>query len=117
MAIRTADPTDAPPDVWDLSYASDSPCSCGELGQRWHSESRTFFWVPCENGFGGQVVSWPCKMAHHHKEVALGRDPVGKGGRPFRVSASEGWTQYGAMKENTDAAKREGKDLQLTSRT
>ena len=56
-------------------------------------------------------------MKHHHKEFAQGRDPVGKGGTPFRVSAAEGWTQFGAMKESRDYARSEGVDLQRSSRS
>lgn len=114
MGIRTADPTEPAPSVWDLDYER---CICGATAQRWHSETRTFHHVPCEGGFGGQIVSWRCKMEHHHDEFAAGRDPVGKGGTPFRVSASEGWTQMEHARENAVAAKAEGKDLQLTSRS
>lgn len=114
MGIRTAARNARPPAVWDLDYER---CACGELAQRWFSDERKFYWVPCEGAFGGQRVSWACKMAHHHDEFAQGRDPVGKGGRPFRVSASEGWTQMGHAAENFEAARAEGKDLQLSSRS
>lgn len=56
-------------------------------------------------------------MKHWHNEYALGRDPVGKGGRPFRMSTAEGWTQMGALKESMDHASANGIDLQRTSRS
>jgi hypothetical protein len=56
-------------------------------------------------------------MGHYHGEYAKGRDPVGKGGRPFRISAAEGWTQMGALRENVDEARATGKELQRTSRS
>lgn len=115
MGARTADPTEALPDEWDVSYAA---CSCGETAQRWHAETKTFYHVPCEGADPhGIRLSWPCKMAHNHAEFDAGRDPIGKGGRPFRVSAAGAWTQIGSMEENTKKAKRDGKELQRTTRT
>ena len=114
MGIRTASAEEPTPTVWDLSY---EPCPCGGTAQRFFHETKTFYPVPCEGEATGQRVSWECKMKHHHKEFAQGRDPVGKGGTPFRVSAAEGWTQFGAMKESQDYARSEGVDLQRSSRS
>jgi hypothetical protein len=56
-------------------------------------------------------------MKHWHGEFAQGRDPVGKGGRPFRMSTAEGWTQMGALKESVDHARANKIELQRTSRS
>ena len=112
MGIRDAAPEEPLPTEWDLTY---EPCPCGGTAQRFHHETRTFYQVPCTGK--GQLVSWSCKMKHWHGEFAQGRDPVGKGGRPFRMSTAEGWTRIGALKESVDHARANGTELQRTSRS
>jgi hypothetical protein len=102
------------PDDWDLGYLA---CTCEETAPRADSRNKVWYRVPCEGASGGRRLSWRCKMGHMSLEFDAGRDPIGKGGTPFRVSAAEGWTQMGAHKENTDAARAEGRDLQLISRS
>ena len=109
-----AKPDMAPPPDWELGY---SACTCGEMASRADSRNKVWFQVPCEGAVGGKRLSWRCKMGHMSDEFAAGRDPVGKGGTPFRVSASEGWTQLGQAKENADAARADGTELQLVSRS
>lgn len=117
MGYRDAD-VDAPlPADWDMSYAADSPCPCGATAPKWDRYTRLFYQVPCEGAAGGSRLSWQCQMSHMHDEFAAGRDPVGKGGTPFRVSASEGWTQLGTHTENAEEWRKSGKDVQRTSRS
>lgn len=112
-------PVGAPyPTDWDMSYAAASPCPCGQTAKRADSPNKVWYDVPCEGATDqARHVSWPCKMGHMHSEFDAGRDPVGKGGTPFRVSASQGWTQLGYHQENATAWRNEGKDVQRTSRS
>ena len=89
-------------------------CELGGTASKWNREAKSFDDVPCE-GQGGKLLCWTHKIRHMKGEFDAGRDPVGKGGTPFRVSASEGWTQMEHLRENSEVARREGKDLQLTS--